>query len=55
MRIHELQRAKTFRETDASVLVLYVNKIEAQYGRSISVDRLLQNLEDRATLGNAIG
>ena len=42
-------------KTDASLPVLYVSKIEAQYGRSISVDRLLQNLEVRATWGNAIG
>ena len=34
--------SKTFRETDASLLVLCVNKIEEQYGRSISVSRLLQ-------------
>ena len=41
VRIHEL-REKTFRETDASTFVLCVNKIDEQYGQSISVSRLLQ-------------
>ena len=52
MRIHEL-REKTFRETDASAFVLCVNKIDEQYGRSISVDRLLQESGGSSDVGKS--
>ena len=52
VRIHELLE-KTFRETDASTFVLCVNKIDEKNGRSISVDRLLQESGGSSDVGKS--